>query len=104
MLQAARDAALARSVDEAIRAAEEDLARPRPLTRWGYGVAPTALEARAHVAMLRAAQCSGGAARLRPFLTGAHRAEEARARHDELVAAEAEWKARAERERHLSQG
>lgn len=104
VLKAARDAAHVRAVDDAIRAAEEDLARPRTLTRWGYGVEPTGPDERAHVAMLRAAQCSGRAARLRPYLTGAHRTVEARARHDELVAAESEWKARAERERHPSRG
>lgn len=104
LMQAARTAAHARVVDEAIRAAEEDIARPRTLTRWGYGVQPTAPDERAHIAMLRAAQCSGGAARLRPYMTGTHRADEARARHDELVAAEAEWKARAESERHPSRG
>lgn len=104
VLKAARDAARVRAVDEAIRAAEEDLARPRTLTRWGYGVEPTAMDERAHIAMLRAAQCSGGAARLRPYLTGSHRAEEVSDLHDQLVAAEAEWKARAERERHPSRG
>ncbi|MEE7490560.1 hypothetical protein SAMN02799622_04189 [Methylobacterium sp. UNC378MF] len=104
LMEAARTAARVRAVDEAIRAAEEDLARPRTLTRWGYGVEPTAPDERAHVAMLRAAQCAGGAARIHPYLEDAHRADETRARHDELVAAETEWKARAERERHPSRG
>ena len=65
---------------------------------------PAAPSGADEIAMLRAAQCSGGAARLRPYMTGTHRADEARARHDELVAAEAEWKARAESERHPSRG
>lgn len=65
-MQAARAAARARDVDEALTAADEDLARPRMLTRHGYGAEPRDLEERAHVAMCRAAQCAGAAARLRP--------------------------------------
>lgn len=103
-LESARAAARARDVDEALTATAEILARPRTLTRRGYGVEPHDLEERAHVAGMRAAGCAGGAARLRPYLTGAHRTDEVRERHEALVALEAEWKARAELERYPSRG
>lgn len=103
-LRAARAAARARAVDEAIAAADEDLARPRTLTRWGYGPEPTDIVERALDAGCRAAQCAGGAARLRPYLRDGYRAGELRERYEALLAAETEWKARAERERHLGRG
>lgn len=103
-LEAARAAARVRAIDEALAAADEDLARPRTLTRWGYGAEPRDLEERAHVAGLRAAQCAGAAARLRPYMQGAHRADDVRDRHEALGNLEAEWNARAERERYPSRG
>ncbi|SFI10919.1 hypothetical protein [Methylobacterium brachiatum] len=105
LMKAARTAARVRAMEEAIVGASETLARPRTLTRRGYGPEPTALDERVHVAGCRAAGCAGAAARVRPFLDMDHpRAVEARDLHDKLVAAEAEWKARAERERHPSRG
>ena len=105
MMQAARDAARIRALEEAIAGASETLARPRTLTRRGYRPEPTALDERVHVAGCRAAGCAGAAARVRPFLDMDHpRATEACNLHDRLVAAEAEWEARAERERHPSRG
>ncbi|MGC5781740.1 hypothetical protein [Methylobacterium sp. NFXW15] len=105
LLQAARDAAPVSAMEEAIAGASETFARPRTLTHWGYGPEPTSLDERAHVARCRAAGFSGAAARVRPFLDVDHpRAAEARDLHDRLVAAEAEWRARAERERHPSRG
>lgn len=102
---AARDAARVRALEWAVAGASETLARPRTLTRRGYGPEPTALDERVHVAGCRAAGCAGAAARVRPFLDMAHPlAAEARDLHDRLVAAEAEWEARAERERHPSRG
>ena len=105
-LRAARAAARARAVDEAIAAADEDLARPRTLTRWGYGPEPKAddILERSRIAGLRAAGCAGGAARLRPYLRDGYRAGELHERYEALLAAETEWKARAERERHLGRG
>ncbi len=105
-LRAARAAARARAVDEAIAAADQSLARPRTLTRWGYGAEPAwnhPVE-RAHVAGLRAAQSSGGAARLRPYLNDGYRSVELRERYEALLASEAEWRAREERERHPGRG
>ena len=104
VLEAARTAARVRAIDEALAAADKYLGRPRTLTRWGYGVEPRDLDERAHVAGLRAAQCAGGAARLHPFLQGSHRAVDVRDRHEALVNLEAEWKARAERERYPTRG
>jgi len=101
-LRAARAAARARAIDEAIAAADQSLARPRTLTRWGYGAEPAwnDLHERAHVAGLRAAQSSGGAARLHPYLNDVYRTEELRERYEALLAEEAGWRARQERERH----
>ncbi|SDM31942.1 hypothetical protein SAMN05216360_101544 [Methylobacterium phyllostachyos] len=105
LMKAARDAARLRAQEEAVAGASETYNRPRTLTHLGYGPEPTSLDERAHVARCRAAGFSGAAARLRPFLGMDHpRAGEARDLHDKLVAAEAEWKARAERERHPSRG
>jgi hypothetical protein len=105
VLKAARDAARIRAMEKAIAGASETPARPRTLTRRGYGPEPTAIDERVHVAGCRAAGCAGAAARVRPFLDMEHpRAAEARDLHDRLVAAEAEWEARAERERHPSGG
>jgi len=59
LMQAARDAARVRAMEEAIAGASETYNRPRTLTHWGYGPEPTN---------------------------------------------EAEWEARAERERHPSRG
>ncbi|WP_447673888.1 hypothetical protein [Methylobacterium fujisawaense] len=105
LMQAARDAARIRAMEEAIAGASETYNRPRTLTRWGYGPEPTSLDERAQIAGVRAGGFAGAAARVRPFLDMAHpRAAEARELHDQLVAAEAEWKTRAERERHPSRG
>lgn len=105
VLRAARDKARGLAMEEAIAGASETYNRPRTLTHWGYGPEPTALDERVHVARCRAAGFSGAAARVRPFLDMEHpRAAEARDLHDKLVAAEVEWKARAERERHPSRG
>jgi len=100
-----QDAARIRALEEAAAGASETLARPRSLTRWGYGPEPTSLDERAHIAGFRAAGCAGAASRVRPFLDMDHPlAAEARDLHDRLVAAEGEWKSRAERERHPSRG
>lgn len=105
LMQAARDAARIRALEEAVAGASETYNRPRTLTHWGYGPEPTSLDERAHVARCRAAGFSGAAARVRPFLDMDHPlAAEARDLHDRLVAAEGEWKSRAERERHPSRG
>ena len=105
LMQAARTAARVRALEEALAGASETYSRPRTLTHWGYGPEPTSLEERAHVAKCRAAGFSGAAARVRPFLDMDHpRAAEARNLHDKRVAAEAEWRARAERERYPSRG
>lgn len=105
LMQAARDAARVRALEEAIAGASETNNRPRTLTRWGYGPEPTSLDERAYIAGVRAAGFAGAAARVRPFLDMDHPlAAEARDLHDKLLAAEAEWEARAERERHPSRG
>ncbi|MGU3656871.1 hypothetical protein [Methylobacterium fujisawaense] len=105
LMQAARDAARVRALEEAIAGASETYNRPRTLTRWGYGPEPTSLDERAYIAGVRAAGFAGAAARVRPFLDMDHPlAAEARDLHDKLLAAEAEWEARAERERHPSRG
>lgn len=105
LMKAARDAARVRALEEAIAGASETQARPRTLTRWGYGPEPTSLDEHVHIAGLRAAGCAGAASRVRPFLDMDHPlAAEARDLHDRLVAAEGEWKSRAERARHPSRG
>ncbi|GJD81461.1 hypothetical protein GCM10007886_32460 [Methylobacterium gregans] len=105
-LRAARAAARARAVDEALIGTAEILARGPTLTHRGYGPEPKAddILERSRIAGLRAAGCAGGAARLRPYLGDGYRAVEVRERYVALLAAEAEWKARAERERHPERG
>ena len=105
-MRAARAAARACAVDEAIAAADQSLARPRTLTLWGYGAEPAwnDLQERAHMAGLRGAQSAGGAARLRPYLNDGYRTAEFRVRYEALLAEEAEWRARQERERRPGRG
>ena len=105
-LRAARAAARARDVDEALVGTAQILAPGPTLARWGYGHEPKAddLPELARIAGLRAAQSSGGAARLRPYLNDGYRTEELRARYEALLAEEAEWRARQERERHPGRG
>lgn len=105
-LRAARAAARARAVDEALAGTAEILARGQGLTRWGYGPEPKAsdMPERVRIAGLRAAGCSGGAARLKPYLGDGYRAHEVQERYEALQAEEAEWRAREERERHPLRG